>query len=69
MRYMVTPKKEREIEELWDLRREAVRLLDQVVAEWKSDPMSVQCFDLRLVERARYVTERVKKIDVFNGDY
>jgi hypothetical protein len=69
MRYMLTPKKEREIEELWDLRREAVRLLDQVVAEWKSDPMSVQCFDLRLVERAKYVTERVKKLDVFNGDY
>lgn len=69
MRPELTPKAQREIEELWDLRREAVRLLGQVVAEWKSDPTSVQCFDLRLVERAKQVTERIKKLDVFNGDY
>ena len=28
-------------------------VLDLIVAEWTSDPMSVQCFDLRLVERAK----------------
>lgn len=65
----MTPKAQREINEVWELRREAVRLLDQVVAEWKSDPMSTQCFDSRLVERAAQVVARVKKIDVFNGDY
>jgi hypothetical protein len=28
-------------------------VLDLIVAEFESDPMSVQCFDLRLVERAK----------------
>lgn len=28
---------------------ECVRLLDLVVAEFKSDPMSVQCFDLNAI--------------------
>lgn len=30
---------------------EAMRLLDLIDAEWRSDPMSVQCFDLRIVKR------------------
>lgn len=33
--------------------REALVLLDLIVAEFVSDPMSVQCFDLRIVERAK----------------
>lgn len=33
--------------------REAFYLLSLINAEFESDPMSVQCFDLRLVERVR----------------
>lgn len=33
--------------------REAEVLLDLVAAEFASDPMSVQCFDLRVVERVK----------------
>ena len=32
---------------------EAHTLLDLIDAEFQSDPMSVQCFDLRIVERVR----------------
>jgi len=34
------------------LKREGMHLLGLVVAEWMSDPQSVQCFDSRIVERA-----------------
>jgi len=58
----LTPKAEREMEEHFKLQREAVELLELVVAEWSSDPMSVQCFDLRIVNRAKCVTERLRKL-------
>ena len=61
----LSPKRVREIEESFDLNREALTLLDLIVAEWNSDPMSVQCFDLRIVERARYVVARMKLIKPF----
>lgn len=32
-------------------------LLDLIVAEWTTDPTSVQCFDLRIVERAKVLVE------------
>lgn len=41
----------RDLERKWALEREAIRLLDLVNAEWKSDPMSVQCFDARIVRQ------------------
>ena len=44
------------------LEREAHRILDLVVAEWNSDPMSIQCFDLRIVERAKAVMSRLKQL-------
>lgn len=40
---------------VWDV-------LDLVVAEWESDPMSVQCFDLRIVERAKHLVKVRKTI-------
>jgi len=49
----VTPEFEREIEESFDNTREAFALLGIICAEFQSDPMSVQCFDLRVVERVR----------------
>jgi hypothetical protein len=50
------------LSEAVELRSEAVELLKLVVAEWESDPMSVQCFDLRIVERASAVTKRLREI-------
>lgn len=63
MRNAITPKAEREIEELWRLRKEAVQLLDLIVAEWRTDPMSVQCFDARTVTRSVEVTQRLKTLE------
>jgi len=36
---------------------EAHKLLDLINAEFQSDPMSVQCFDLRIVERVKKCVE------------
>lgn len=41
------------MERRFDAQREAEILIDLVAAEFASDPMSVQCFDLRLVERVK----------------
>ena len=41
--------------------REAMLVLDLIVAEFESDPMSVQCFDLRVVARAKNVISKQKK--------
>ena len=49
----LTPKAEREIETSFENTREAFRLLDLIDAEFRTDPMSVQCFDLGVVERVR----------------
>ena len=48
-----TPKFERAIEASFDNDREAHALLDLIDAEFRTDPMSVQCFDLRIVDRVR----------------
>lgn len=63
----LTPKAIKDMEEVFALKNEAVELLGLVSAEFESDPKSVQCFDLRIVERAKYVTARLKKLDVFGG--
>ena len=41
---------------------EAKTLLDLINAEFQSDPMSVQCFDLRLVKRVK------KFVEDYEGD-
>lgn len=44
-------------------------LLDLIVAEWTTDPQSVQCFDLRIVARATVLVEaRRKASDVERKD-
>lgn len=44
------------------LRDHALEVLEVIVAEFESDPMSVQCFDLRVVERAKaIVTEHRRR--------
>lgn len=40
---------------------EGRELLDLVAAEFSSDPQSVQCFDLRIVERVRLWAAREKR--------
>jgi len=47
------------------LEDEALDLLGLIVAEFESDPMSVQCFDLRTVERAKQVVAKLKITDPF----
>jgi predicted LPLAT superfamily acyltransferase len=42
--------------------REAHKLLDLINAEFQSDPMSVQCFDLSIVTRVKECVEREKKL-------
>lgn len=63
MKAKLTDAAARQIEEGFELNREAWRLLALVVAEWESDPMSVQCFDLRIVEDAKQAVKRRKEID------
>lgn len=40
---------------VWDV-------LNLIVAEWDSDPTSVQCFDLRLVDRARVLLKHQRSL-------
>ena len=54
-----------------ELGSEALRLLGMIVAEFESDPMSVQCFDLRvIVEPSKALIaeqKRRNKSSVFYG--
>ncbi len=44
-----------------DQQKEAAVLLDLIAAEFESDPMSVQCFDLRIVERVKALAKELKR--------
>ena len=56
----MSPEKKKVIEDLWTIQFDALHLLELINAEFKSDPMSVQCFDLRIVKRAEEVCERAQ---------
>lgn len=58
----LSDKAQREIESSFDNVREAFRLLDLIDAEFRTDPMSVQCFDLRIVERVRHCVAKQKDL-------
>lgn len=60
---VLTDEEIQKITEVHRLHREAWMLLNLVVAEWLSDPTSVACFDLRIVERAKQAIARRKEID------
>lgn len=45
------------------LERRALKVLDLIAAEFESDPMSVQCFDLRTVEEAKAVVRERRKLE------
>lgn len=53
MQPILTEKTIKDIEAKFDDTRRAWEILSLVVAEWESDPMSVQCFDLRIVNEAK----------------
>lgn len=59
----LTGKAEKALEKAWQLRNEAVEILKLIVLEWESDPMSAQCFDLRLVVRSKLVISELEEID------
>ena len=40
-----------------EINKEAHVLLDLIAAEFKSDPMSVQCFDLQVVDRVKKIVD------------
>lgn len=60
----LTPKVQQEMEEIWALRRDAVRILGVVAAEWKTDPHSVRCFDDRLVARGIEISARLEALEL-----
>lgn len=47
----------------FDNQREAFELLGLIDAEFRTDPMSVQCFDLRTVARVRLCVAARKKFE------
>lgn len=61
----LTPKAVAEIEEGFALKREALEILGVVVSEWDSDATAVQCFDLRMVERAKAIMKRLRELGTF----
>jgi hypothetical protein len=66
---LLTPDAIKATEEHFANVREAFALLALINAEFTTDPMSVQCFDLRIVERVRVCVGKrvawVKKNDPF----
>lgn len=46
-----------------NLRKRAAELLSIISAEFETDPMSVQCFDLRIVQETKEVTEKLRLLD------
>ncbi len=52
---------QRDIENSVSNQREAFRLLDLIDAEFQSDPTSVQCFDLRIVQQVRECVSKHKE--------
>jgi len=55
----------KKIERTFELKQEAIQLLDLINAEWQSDPMSVQCFDSRIVERTDKLLKELKEMGEF----
>lgn len=42
------------------INREMFEVLDLIVAEFKSDPMSTACFDRRIIDRAISIVDKAK---------
>jgi len=59
----MTTQAERAMDERFELQGRALDIFKLVVAEWKSDPHSVQCFDLRVVEEAKLIDAKLKRLN------
>ena len=57
------------VNDLSPTEREMYEVLDLIVAEFDSDPMSVQCFDARTVARAKAVVEPFRKLRAISGKH
>ena len=60
--WRMTTQAERDMDERFKLQGRALDIFKLVVAEWKSDPQSVQCFDLRIVEEAKLIDAKLKRL-------
>lgn len=59
MRAQLTKKAQDDIERRFKIDARLLEIMGLVISEWESDPMSVQCFDIRIVNEARTLwTER-----------
>ena len=56
------PEAVKAIERGFELDRRVWQLMDLVVAEWESDPSSVACFDLRIVEESKKILAEKKAL-------
>ncbi len=63
LHYHITAAEERAVEKGWDLDARAWRALQLVAMEFATDPMSVQCFDLRLVEEVKTIVREARELD------
>lgn len=52
----------KQIERRYEVDDRLLEILGLVVSEWSTDPMSVQCFDLRIVEEAKALWEERKRL-------
>lgn len=59
---ILKPDAAKAIERNFELTTEAWEVLALITSEFKSDPMSVQCFDLRVVEKAIALVDEHKKL-------
>lgn len=48
---------------VYELERRAIKVLNLIVAEFTSDPMSVQCFDLRTVAEAKEIIASFRQME------
>lgn len=63
----LTDRAAREMRESHEVDIRVWQLMEIITAEFKSDPMSVQCFDCRIVREAiDLVAKRKKMKDAFN---
>jgi hypothetical protein len=65
----LSAKYEHEMESNFENQDEAFRLLELINAEFQSDPQSVQCFDLRIVERVKWCVARRREFVKNNPIY
>lgn len=58
----LSPKAERDMEIEFQCIRRGMEILGIIVEEWRTDPTSVQCFDLRIVQEAIELIAKYKKV-------